>query len=804
MWNMYGLFGPRHASVQNSDVGEQSPPTHTREACEMIGDIFDSSADGPSPDWGVVRRARPVYDRLVQAALPDAEQVRRLHSECASAIPDSPTRRRKNAFFALTGRPLETGRFAAQPLRPCAYIDQSQPILDQAAGEHLGVLLRGGGAEEIPAMKAALRELQDLANAESPTTLRGEMALIAAYVADQRWSHAMVLLQHYQTHGGTLRAPILEPPDALSLSHTLTVVNHAHEVVDGALAHPEWRGWAREILQAAMRSQQDLMGTLPAGEAQRATATALAENRAKLRQVESMLGIPKGAVSSGILSEEEEDRTWGLPIEQTLKGLPETDAARRLGLRKLATVRRGSPEERQAAKQFFEFFVKLPVYKNAGKPPEVIAPQTAEEGNALRARARAAFAERIVGHSEICEGMVDKLGVWLGGGDRGFNVLMVGPSGVGKTSIGEVLASVFGRDLHTIQANNIDDKGELIGDKRMYRDAVPGALTHALLDHDKTPVILIDEFDKASPAAQKALLDAFSHDRNSQCRDRFFEDIPLDYSKAIFVLTANSVDDISKATRDRAFEFTLRGLDKNIKREVLRREFPKAWARAHLPEQLLPGAAISEELLNWRADEPGVRGVMKDVDALAAHLNTLQSEGRLPEQVTIGKIKRSIEKTWADVEPWAEGDGFIANVHLGGAGREGLQRECVFRALDNVWRLTMDADKVNLEIMEGRKVSAYYGFGVADISGDIKHSFYSRYQATYKKDQSIAWKLEDMEPLIPEEKDKAYAPLIQNNGSTLCRIVLTRKSPWFWPKDLLEKGMASDTPVTQSFEEPAT
>ncbi|MBL0949921.1 MAG: endopeptidase La [Pseudomonas sp.] len=208
------------------------------------------------------------------------------------------------------------------------------------------------------------------------------------------------------------------------------------------------------------------------------------------------------------------------------------------------------------------------------------------------------------------------------GGKIPKGVLLVGPPGVGKTSIGKSIAESLGRPFYRFSVGGMRDEAEIKGHRRTYIGAMPGKLVQALKEAEvMNPVIMLDEIDKMGTSYQgdpaSALLETLDPEQNVEFLDHYL-DLRLDLSKVLFVCTANTLDSIPGPLLDRMEVIRLSGYITEEKLAIAKRHlWPKQLEKAGVPKARLSiSDAALRAVIEGYAREAGVRQLEKQLGKL--------------------------------------------------------------------------------------------------------------------------------------------------------------------------------------------
>ena len=287
---------------------------------------------------------------------------------------------------------------------------------------------------------------------------------------------------------------------------------------------------------------------------------------------------------------------------------------------KLAKVPPSSPDH-QVLRTYLELVFELPWKK-------------ASEDRLELSKVRQVLEEDHYGINEVKERIVEHLAVLkLNPTAKAPILCLVGPPGVGKTSLGQSIARSMGRTFERLSLGGVHDEAELRGHRRTYVGALPGRIIQAMRRANvNNPVLMLDEVDKmgrdfrGDPAS--ALLEILDPAQNHTFRDHYL-DLPFDLSKVFFITTANTLDTISQPLLDRMEIIRLQGYSEREKAEIARRYlWPRRLKEAGLDAKQ---ALLSDEVIT-----------------LVTSRYTREAGVRQLEQM-LGRLTRKVALTFAEL-----------------------------------------------------------------------------------------------------------------------------------------------------------
>ncbi|MBT3347706.1 MAG: endopeptidase La [Thiotrichales bacterium] len=315
----------------------------------------------------------------------------------------------------------------------------------------------------------------------------------------------------------------------------------------------------------------------------------------------------------------------------------------------------------------------------------------------------------------------------LKGEVNGSILLLVGPPGVGKTSIGKSVADALGRKFYRFSVGGMRDEAEIKGHRRTYIGAMPGKFIQAISECEtQNPIIMLDEIDKigasyhGDPAS--ALLEVLDPEQNVEFLDHYL-DTRFDLSKVLFICTANQLDSIPAPLLDRMETIRLSGYITEEKIKIAKHHlWPRQLERSGIKSSLLKiSDAALRKVIDGYARESGVRNLEKQLGRIIRKVAVkIVNRKKGPFKVNTNDVVEYLEQPIFQSDKPYRGVGVVTGLAWTSMGGE---------------TLTIEASKVHSS-SRGFKLTGQLG-DVMQESAEIAYSYISSHLEQYGADPTF-------------------------------------------------------------------
>lgn len=323
--------------------------------------------------------------------------------------------------------------------------------------------------------------------------------------------------------------------------------------------------------------------------------------REELKAIRQELGMPMDAKTS------EYNR-----FKEAIESLPLSEETRKQVEQELEKFQLMEPNSAEftVTRNYLDTIVQLPWQDPPAKPLDM-------------RKAEKILAADHYGLEDVKERILEFLAVrTLKQDNKGSIICLVGPPGVGKTSIGKSVARALGREFFRFSVGGMRDEAEIKGHRRTYVGAMPGKVLQGLkITGTRNPVFMIDEIDKLGQSYQgdpsSALLEVLDPEQNDSFRDHYL-DLPFDVSQILFITTANTLDSIPGPLLDRMEVIRLSGYIDEEKVAIARKYLvPRSLERAGIPRKHVSYTKNAlRSIANDYAREAGMRRYEQMLDKI--------------------------------------------------------------------------------------------------------------------------------------------------------------------------------------------
>lgn len=342
--------------------------------------------------------------------------------------------------------------------------------------------------------------------------------------------------------------------------------------------------------------------------------------RERLRQIQKELGDTESS---------------GAELEDLKRAITEAampPEAEEQALRELARLQRmpDGAAEYSMTRGYLDWLIAMPWSKTDAEQLDI-------------GRARAILDEDHYGLDKVKRRILEFLAVRkLNPQGRSPILCFVGPPGVGKTSLGQSIAKALGLAFRRVSLGGVHDEAEIRGHRRTYIGSLPGNIVQAIRKAGRrNPVLMLDEVDKLSASHQgdpfSALLEVLDPEQNNTFRDNYLG-VPFDLAKVLFIGTANVLDAIPAALRDRMEVIELSGYTEEEKLQIARRYLMKRQIQANglTAEQVQISDEALRRVIADHTREAGVRSLERQIGALLRNAAVTVASGAA-SSVAIGE-----------------------------------------------------------------------------------------------------------------------------------------------------------------------
>lgn len=315
---------------------------------------------------------------------------------------------------------------------------------------------------------------------------------------------------------------------------------------------------------------------------------------------------------------------------------------------------------------------------------------------------------------------------------KGQIICLVGPPGVGKTSIGKSIAAALGRKYARVSLGGVKDESDIRGHRKTYIGSMPGRIITAIKQSgSKNPLILLDEIDKMSNDYKgdpsSAMLEVLDSEQNKEFRDHYIE-VPFDLSDVLFVTTANDLSTIAPPLLDRMDVIELPSYTREEKFEIAKRHLiPKQLKKNGLNGNMLRFTdAGVYEIIDYYTREAGVRTLERTIASIcrkAAKDIVSKTSARVILNAETAEKYLGVRKYTDDLKSAKPAVGEVNGLAWTSVGGTLMPLEVM--ALDGKGAIELTGSLGNV-MKESAKIAVSYARSVADVYGIDKEFYFKK------------------------------------------------------------------------------